>query len=172
MGITGNELADKYAKEGLQRELIDHYVKSSHLKIRKHIQNTAIDINHEMIKNWGTWTFRFNNSLELKQQKFLLKLPRLQQKMIHKIRLSSKTYAQIRGNQEMCPYCQQIFINRATLHWCISCPAMIYERKCILDYVTDEQSIMQDMELVVAIINSQDNRRYKELLQLLKKFPF
>ena len=124
-----------------------------------------------MIKNCGTWTFRFNNNLELKQQKFLLKLPRLQQKMIHKIRLSSKTYAQIRGNQEMCPYCQQIFINRAK-HWCISCPAMIYERKCILDYVTDEQSIMQDMELVVAIINSQDNRRYKKLLQLLKKFPF
>ena len=36
VGITGNELADKYAKEGLQREVIDHYVKSSHLKIRKH----------------------------------------------------------------------------------------------------------------------------------------
>ena len=68
-------------------------------------------------------------------------------------------------------YCQQIFINRAK-HWCISCAAMIYERKCILDYVTVEQSIMQDMELVVVIINSQDNRRYKELLQLLKKFPF
>ena len=49
---------------------------------------------------------------------------------------------------------------------------MVYERKCILDYVTDEQSHLQDMELVVAIINSQDNRRYKELLQLLKKFPF
>ena len=171
VGITGNELADKYAKEGLQREVIDHYVKSSHLKIRKHIQNTAIDINHEMIKNCGTWTFRFNNNLELKQQKFLLKLPRLQQKMIHKIRLSSKTYAQIRGNQEMCSYCQQLFINRAK-HWCISCPAMVYERKCILDYVTDEQSHLQDMELVVAIINSQDNRRYKELSQLLKKFPF
>ena len=27
VGITGNELADKYAKEGLQREVIDHYVK-------------------------------------------------------------------------------------------------------------------------------------------------
>ena len=91
--------------------------------------------------------------------------------MIHKIRLSSKTYAQIRGNQEMCSYCQQLFINRAK-HWCISCPAMVYERKCILDYVTDEQSHLQDMELVVAIINSQDNRRYKELLQLLKKFLF
>ena len=43
---------------------------------------------------------------------------------------------------------------------------------CMLDYVTDKQSIMHDMELVVAIINSQDNRRYKELLQLLKNFPF
>ena len=67
VGITGNELADKYAKEGLQREVIDHYVKSSHLKIRKHIQNTAIDINHQMIKSCGTSTFRFNNNLELKQ---------------------------------------------------------------------------------------------------------
>ena len=37
--ITGNELADKYAKEGLQREVIDHYVKSSHLKIRKHTEH-------------------------------------------------------------------------------------------------------------------------------------
>ena len=124
-----------------------------------------------MIKNCGTWTFKFINNLELKQQKFLLKLPRLKRKMIHKIRLSSKTYAQIKGNQEMCPYCQQMFINRSK-HWCINCPAMVIERKCILDYVTDEQSIMQDMELVVAIINSQDNRRYKELLQLLKNFYF
>ena len=40
---------------------------------------------------------------------------------------------------------------------------------CMPDYVTDEQLIFQDMELVIAIINSQDNRRYKELLHLLKK---
>ena len=171
VGITGNELTDKYDKEGLQREVIDHYVKSSHLKIRKHIQNTVIDLNNELIKNCGTWTFKCNNNLELKQQRFLPKLPRLKQRMIHKIRLLSKTYAQIKGNHEMCPYCQQTFINQSK-HWCINCPAMLVEKKCMLDYVTDEQSIMQGMELLVAIINSQDNRRYEELSQLLKKFPF
>ena len=81
------------------------------------------------------------------------------------------TYAQIRGNQEMCPYCQQMFINRSK-HWCNSCPAMVYKKKYMLDYVTIEQSIVQYVELVVATINSQDNRRYKELLQLLRNFYF
>ena len=71
----------------------------------------------------------------------------------------------------MCPYCPQMFINRSK-HWCISCPTMVYEKKCMLDYVTDEHSIVQDVELMVAIIYSQDNRRYKGLLQLLKKIFF
>ena len=55
VGSTGNELADKYAKESLQGEVINHCVKSSHLKIRKHIKiNTATYINNEMIKSCGT----------------------------------------------------------------------------------------------------------------------
>ena len=39
VGITGNELTDKYAKQGLQREVIDHDMKSSNFKIRKHTEH-------------------------------------------------------------------------------------------------------------------------------------
>ena len=133
--------------------------------------NTATDINNEIIKNCGAWTFKFNNNLELKQQKFLLKLPRLQLQMIHKTRLSSKTYAQITGSQEMCPYCQQMSIHRSK-HWWISCLAMVYERKCMLDYVTDEQSIIQDMKLVVAIITHRITEYTKSCYSCLRNFHF
>ena len=43
VGIEGNELADKHAKEGLQRDVIDHHVKSSDRKIRNSIRTTATD---------------------------------------------------------------------------------------------------------------------------------
>ena len=97
VGIEGNELADKHAKEGLQRDVIDHHVKSSDRKIQNSIRTTATDIHHAINQDCSTTTFRFNNKLEHSQRKFLLKLPRHQQKMIYKIRLSCKTYFQIRG---------------------------------------------------------------------------
>ena len=74
----GNELA-------LQGEVIDLQVKGSPLKAQKLMKQTAIDINSEMIKNCRTWTFSFNKQLEQNQQKFILKLPRQQQRMLQKI---------------------------------------------------------------------------------------
>ena len=64
LGIKGNELADQYANEALQREVIDYHVKGSHLKTQKLMKKTAIDINSEMVKNCGSWTFSFNKQLE------------------------------------------------------------------------------------------------------------
>ena len=171
MGIEGNEFADKHAKEGLKRDVIDHHVKSSDRKIRNNIRTTATDIHHAINQDCNTMTFRFNNKLEHSQRKFLLKLPRHQQKMIYKIRLFCKTYFQIRGQNEICPDCEESFRSRSS-HWCIACPAMNYERMHIFDYLTAEERELKDEELVVAVINSQNNRKYKELLQLLKKFPF
>ena len=135
------------------------------------MKRTAIDINSEMVKNCGTWTFSFNKQLEQNQHKFILKLPRQQQRMLHKIRLSSKTYSQIKGQEEMCPYCENPFTNRAK-HWCINCSVIDFERRNIQDYLTEEQVNLQDFKLVTAILNSQNSRKYKELLKLLKKFPF
>ena len=171
VGIEGNELADKHAKEGLQRDVIDHHVKSLDRKIRNSIRTTATDIHHAINQDCSTTTFRFNNKLEHSQRKFLLKLPRHQQKMIYKIRLSCKTYFQIRGQNEICPYCEEGFRSRSS-HWCIACPAMNYERMQIFDYLTSEEQKLKGDEFVVAVINSQNSRKYKELLQLLKKFPF
>ena len=91
--------------------------------------------------------------------------------MIYKIRLSCKTYFQIRGQNEICPYCEEGFRSRSS-HWCIACPAMNYERMQIFDYLTSEEQKLKGDEIVVAVINSQNSRKYKELLQLLKKFPF
>ena len=76
--------------------------------------------------------------------------------------------------KEMCPYCKNPFTNRAK-HWCINCPVMDFERRNIQDYLTEEQFAicnLQDFKLVAAILNSQNSRKYKELLKLLKKFPF
>ena len=171
VGIEGNEFADKHAKKGLQRDVIDHHVKSSDRKIRNSIRTTATDIHHAINQGCNTMTFRFNNKLEHSQRKFLLKLPRHQQEMIYKIRLSCKTYFQIRGQNEICPYCEESFRSRSS-HWCIACPAMNYERMHIFNYLTSEEQKLRTEELVVAVINSQNNRKYKELLQLLKKFPF
>ena len=74
VGIEGNELADQYAKEALQREVIDYHVESSHLKAQKLMKRTAIDINSEMIKNCGTWTFSFNKQLEQNQYEIHFKI--------------------------------------------------------------------------------------------------
>ena len=42
---------------------------------------------------------------------------------------------------------------------------MVYKRKCILDYVTDEQSILQDIELVIGLgINTRMLPLYAALL--------
>ena len=49
---------------------------------------------------------------------------------------------------------------------------MDFERRNIQDYLTEEQLNLQDFKLVAAILNSQNSRKYKELLKLLKKFPF
>ena len=86
--------------------------------------------------------------------------------MLHKIRLSSKTYAQIKGQEEMCPYCENPFTNRAK-HWYINCPVMEFEKRNLQDYLTEEQLNLQDFNLVAAILNSQNSRTYKELLKLL-----
>ena len=108
VGIEGNERADTHAKEGLQREIVDYRVKCSHLKVRTHIRNTAIEINDEMASNCKTQTFGFNSKLDHNQQRFILGLPRKQQKIIHQIRLTTKYYAQIRREDEKCPYCEQL----------------------------------------------------------------
>ena len=171
VGIQGNELADAYAKEGLKKDTIDHYVKSSHNKAQNSIGTAAMDIHHAIIQDCGTQTFRFNNKLAHTQQKYILQLPRHQQQMIYKIRLSSKTYAQIKGDHEKCPHCEEIFENRSK-HWCVDCPAMVFQRERMLVYLTSEQAELRDIELVAAIINSQNNRKYHELLLMLKKFPF
>ena len=52
--------------------------------IFERILNFIFIVNNEMIKNCVIWTFKFNNNLELKQQKCLLKLSKLQQKMINR----------------------------------------------------------------------------------------
>ena len=49
---------------------------------------------------------------------------------------------------------------------------MVFERERMLEYLTSEQAELRDIELVAAIINSQNNRKYPELLLMLKKFPF
>ena len=72
VGIEGSELADQYAKEALQGEVIDYHVKGSHLKAQQLMKRTAIDSNSEMVKNCGTWTFSFNKQLQENQQKFIL----------------------------------------------------------------------------------------------------
>ena len=91
VGIEGNERADTHAKEGLQREIVEYRVKCFHLKVRTHIRNTAIEINDEMTSNCKTQTFGFNSKLDHNQQRFILGLPRKQQKMIHQIRLTTKS---------------------------------------------------------------------------------
>ena len=49
---------------------------------------------------------------------------------------------------------------------------MNYERMQIFDSLTSEEQKLKGDEFVVAVINSQNSRKYKEFLQLLKKFPF
>ena len=44
-------------------------------------------------------------------------------------------------------------------------------RERMLEYLTFEQLELRDTELAVAIINSQNNRKYRKLLLMLKKFP-
>ena len=170
VGIEGNERADTHAKEGLQREIVDYRVKCSHLKVRTHIRNTAVEINDEMASNCKAQTFGFNSKLDHNQQRFILGLPRKQQKMIHQIRLTTKSYAQIRREEEKCPYCEQLVRNKSK-HWCVDCPAMVFERELMLEHLTSEQLELRDVELAVAIINSQNSRKYRELLLMLKKFP-
>ena len=160
--------SDAYAKEGLKKDTIDHYVKSPHNKAQNSIRTAAIDIHHADIL---TQTFRFNNKLAHTQQKYILQLPRHQQQIIYIIRLSSKTYAQIKGDHEKCPHCEEILENRSK-HWCVGCTAMVFERERMLVYLTLEQAELRDIELVAAIINSQNSRKYHELLLMLKKFPF
>ena len=84
-------------------------MKSSHNKAQNSIRTSSMDIHHAIIQDCGTQTFRFNNKLAHIQQKYILQLPRHQQQMIYKIRLSSKTYAQIKGDHEKCPDCEEIF---------------------------------------------------------------
>ena len=157
-------------KEGLKREMMDYRVKCSHLKKRPHIRNTAIEINDEMASNCGTQTFGFNIKLEHNKQNFILGLSRKQQKMIHKIRLTTKSYAQFRGKNDKCPPCEEL-IRHKSKQWCVDCPAMVFERERMLEYLTSEPLELRDTELVVAIINSPNNRKYRELLLMLKKFP-
>ena len=127
------------AKEGLKKDTIDHYVKSSHNKAKNSIRTAAMDIHHAIIQDCGTQSFRFNNKLAHTQQKYILQLPRHQHQMIYKIRLSSKTYAQIKGDHEKCPHCEEIFENRSK-HLCVDCPAMVFERERMLVYLTSEQA--------------------------------
>ena len=48
---------------------------------------------------------------------------------------------------------------------------MVFEGERMLEYLFSEQLELCDVELAVAIINSQNSRKYRELLLLLKKFP-
>ena len=89
--------------------------------------------------------------------------------MIHQIRLATKSYAQIRREDEKCPYCKQL-VRSKPKHWCVECPAMVFEREFMLEHLTSEQLELRDVELAVAIINSQNSRKYRELL-MLKKIP-
>ena len=49
---------------------------------------------------------------------------------------------------------------------------MDFERRNIQNYLKEEQLNLQDFKLVAAILNSQNSKKYKELLKLLKKFSF
>ena len=100
-------------KEGLKREMVDYRVKCSHLKMRSHTRNTAVEINDEMASNCGTQAFVFNSNLEHNKRNFVLGLSRKQQNMIHKIRLPTKSYAQFRGENEKCPHCEELIRHKS-----------------------------------------------------------
>ena len=89
--------------------------------------------------------------------------------MIHQIRLTTKSYAQIRREDEKCPYCEQLVRNKSK-HWCVDCPAMVLERELMLEHLTSEQLELRDVELAVAIINSQNSRKYRTIIDV-KEIP-
>ena len=53
----------------------------------------------------------------------------------------------------------------------MDCPATVFEKRRMLEYLSSEQLELRDTELAVAIINSQNNRKYRELLLMLIKIP-
>ena len=58
------------------------------------------------------------------------------------------------------------------IHFVTDCPTLFNARQKLLDYIKIEERALTPKELFIAIINAQTDRQYKELIQILNKFPY
>ena len=100
--------------------------------------------------------------------------PRSIQRQIFKIRLGVKSLPLVKYKISNCIYCdyQFIFPQSEAIHFVTDCPALFNARQKLLDYIKIEERALAPKELFTAIINAQTDRQYKELIQLLNKFPY
>ena len=177
IGLTGNEAVDKLANSATEKRLIDKVVPPSREYAKKRISRTALDIwearSAEDLQGSAIIHSKLKNSH--KERKMLLKLtPRSIQRQIFKIRLGVKSLPLVKDKISNCIYCdhQIIFPQSEAIHFVTDCPALFNARQKLLDYIKIEERALAPKELFIAIINAQTDRHYKELIQLLNKFPY
>ena len=99
--------------------MVDYRVKCSDLKVRTHMWNTAAGINDEIASDCRTQTCGFNIKLGNTISRSLFSdYPESRKKLVHKIRLTTKWYAQIRGENEKCLHCKELIRNKSK-HSCV-----------------------------------------------------
>ena len=177
IGLTGNEAVDKLANSATENRLIDEVAYPSREYAKKRISRKAIEKWEDKSKKNLEGSAKLHSKLKtsLKERKMLLNLtPRSIQRQIFKIRLGVKSLPLVKYKISNCIYCdyQFIFPQSEAIHFVTDCPALFNDRQKLLDYIKIEERALAPKELFTAIINAQIDRQYKELIQLLNKFPY
>ena len=177
IGLTGNEAVDKLANSATENRLIDEVAHPSREYAKKRISRAAIkdweDTLKKNLKGSSVLHSKLKNSP--KERKMLLNLtPRSIQRQIFKIRLGVKSLPLVTDKISNCIYCDHQFNlpQSEAIHFVTDCPVLFNARQKLLDYIKIEERALAPNELFTAIINAQTDRQYKELIQLLNKFPY
>ena len=177
IGLTGNEAVDKLANSATENRLIDEVAHPSREYAKKRISRAAIkdweDTLKKNLKGSSVLHSKLKNSP--KERKMLLNLtPRSIQRQIFKIRLGVKSLPLVTDKISNCVYCDHQFNlpQSEAIHFITDCPVLFNARQKLLDYIKIEERALAPNELFTAIINAQTDRQYKELIQLLNKFPY
>lgn len=172
-GIEGNEAADALAKAAVFGEDIDRTIPMSKYSARGKMAKTASVMWTEEAYQDASPRTRWHRALLLSdvKRKSLMRMDRVIQRQLFRLRLRSKTYTQMTtGGSISCQHCGED-VDAIPEHWLQECMRMGRHHIQLMALLSPDERQLDGWHLTQAILRRQGEVGHQHLIQLLKRFP-